>query len=220
MDNLEREEPAGNHVRVGQVLETATRLFTERGYDAASVRDLAAELAIRPSSLYHHFPGKQHILFAICFGMQRDFNAEVMPKLSTGRTPDEAIHATIRQHVLFSQRRKGEVVVNIRERRSLPPELRARVNALRREYRDGVARVIEEGRQQGRFRLAQPKLAAMALLDMANGQAMWFTPRDADDLERLAESYAQAAVALLRGMDRALGVQEPRLTPASRQRIF
>jgi len=198
VENLERKDPAVNRVRVGQVLETATRLFTERGYEAASIRDLAAKLAIRPSSLYHHFPGKQDILFTICFEMQRDFNAQVLPALSSG-TPDEAIRRTIREHVLFSQRRNGEVLVNIRERRSLPPRLRARVNALRREYRDRVAAVIEEGRRQDVFHVPQPRLAAMAILDMANGQALWFKPRDRADLERLANDYAQAAVVLLRG---------------------
>jgi AcrR family transcriptional regulator len=197
VENLERKDPAVS-VRVGQVLATATRLFTERGYEAASIRDLAAELAIRPSSLYHHFPGKQDILFTICFEMQRDFNAQVLPALSSG-TPEEAIRRTIREHVLFSQRRKGEVLVNIRERRSLPPRLRARVNALRREYRDAVAGVIVEGRRQGLFHLRQPRLAAMAILDMANGQALWFRPRHQADLERLADDYAQAAVVLLRG---------------------
>jgi AcrR family transcriptional regulator len=195
---LVRKEPAPS-VRVGQVLETATRLFTERGYEAASIRDLAAELAMRPSSLYHHFPGKQDILFTICFGMQRDFNAQVMPELSADRTPDEAIRRTIRQHILFSQRRKGEVLVNIRERRSLPPDLLARVNGLRREYRDAVAGVIDAGRRQGVFRVTEPKLAAMAIIDMANGQTLWFQPRDDEDLTRLADGYAQAAVVLLRG---------------------
>ena len=197
MENVERKDPV-NRVRVGQVLKTATRLFTERGYEASSIRDLAAELAIRPSSLYHHFPGKQDILFTICFGMQRDFNAQVLPALSSGK-PEEAIRRTIREHILFSQRRKGEVLVNIRERRSLPPRLRARVNALRRQYRDAVAGVIDEGRRQGAFHLREPRLAAMAILDMANGQAIWFKPRDQADLERLAEDYAQAAIVLLRG---------------------
>src|SRR5260370_1421611 len=80
MRNVDRATLGGN-LRIGQVLESATRLFTEKGYEAASVRDIAAELEIRPSSLYHHFPGKQHILFAICMKMQTDFNAEVMPEL-------------------------------------------------------------------------------------------------------------------------------------------
>ena len=198
--NVDRATLGGN-LRIGQVLESATRLFTEKGYEAASVRDLAAELEIRPSSLYHHFPGKQHILFAICLGMQKDFNAEVMPELSADRPPDQAIASAVRRHVVFGDRRKGEVLVNIRERRSLPPDQLAQVNALRRDYRDTLARVIGGGCEQGLFRVGQPKLAAMAIVDMINGLPHWFKPRDAEDVERMADLYSRAALALLTGWD-------------------
>ena len=200
MRNVDRATLGGN-LRIDQVLESATRLFTEKGYEAASVRDLAAELEIRPSSLYHHFPGKQHILFAICMRMQTDFNAEVIPELLASRPPDEAIASAVRRHVLFGQRRKGEVVVNIRERRSLPAEQLAQVNGLRREYRDTLARVIDAGCRQGSFRVGDPKLAAMAIVDMINGLPHWFKPRDEQDLERVADLYARAALALLRGWE-------------------
>src|SRR3989442_14116735 len=105
MRNVDRATLGGNNLRIEQVLESATRLSREKGYEDASVRDLAAELEIRPSSLYHHFPGKQHILFAICMRMQTDFNAEVIPELLGNRPPDEAIASAVRRHVLFGQRR-------------------------------------------------------------------------------------------------------------------
>ena len=200
MRNVERATLGGN-LRIDQVLESATRLFTAKGYEAASVRDLAAELEIRPSSLYHHFPGKQHILFAICMRMQTDFNAEVMPELIANRPPDEAIASAVRRHVLFGHRRKGEVVVNIRERRSLPADQLAQVNGLRREYRDTMARVIDAGCEQGVFYVGDPKLAAMAIVDMINGLPHWFKPRDEQDLERVADLYARAALALLQGWE-------------------
>jgi AcrR family transcriptional regulator len=200
MRNVDRTTLGGT-LRIDQVLESATRLFTEKGYEAASVRDLAAELEIRPSSLYHHFPGKQHILFAICMRMQMDFNAEVMPELVANRPPDEAIASAVRKHVLFGHRRKGEVVVNIRDRRSLPPAQLAQVNGLRREYRDTMARVIDAGCEQGVFHVADPKLAAMAIVDMINGLPHWFRPRDKEDLERVADLYADAALALLQGWE-------------------
>jgi len=197
MRNVDRATLGGT-LRIDQVLESATRLFTQKGYEAASVRDLAAELEIRPSSLYHHFPGKQHILFAICMRMQTDFNAELMPELVANRPPEEAIASAVRRQVLFGHRRKGEVVVNIRERRSLPAEQLAQVNGLRREYRDTMARVIEAGRDRGVFRVEDPKLAAMAIVDMINGLPHWFKPRDEEDLERVADLYARSALALLR----------------------
>jgi len=200
MRNVDRATLGGN-LRIDQVLESATRLFTEKGYEAASVRDIAADLEIRPSSLYHHFPGKQHILFAICMRMQTDFNAQVMPELIADRPPDEAIAAAVRRQVLFGHRRKGEVVVNIRERRSLPADQLAQVNGLRREYRDTMARVIEAGCERGAFRVEDPKIAAMAIVDMINGLPHWFKPRDEQDLERVADLYARAALALLRGWE-------------------
>ena len=198
----ERATPGAN-LRTEQVLESATRLFTEKGFEAASVRDLAAELEIRPSSLYHHFPGKQHILFAICMGLQRDFNAELVPVLTSGQPPDEAIRNAIHQHILFNVRRRGEVLVTIRERRSLPAEQLAEINVLRRAYRDLMVGVIGAGCRQQLFSVRDPKLATMALFDMVTGITHWFNPRDEADLDRVASVYAGAAVALLRGWDSA-----------------
>ena len=202
MEKVEPEAVGAPSVRVDQVLETATRLFTERGYDAASIRDLAAALAMRPSSLYHHFPGKQHILFAICFGLQSDFNAAVMPVFHQGKGPVETIQDVIGEHIRFSLARRGEVLVNTRERRSLPPDLRAQVNRLRRAYRDALVAVIEQGRRQGLFSVEDPKLAAMAVFDMVNGMFQWFQARDQADVERIATTYVDAAVALLGGWGR------------------
>ena len=199
MDRAEQAGAAPASLRVDQVLETATRLFTERGYDAASVRDLAAELAMRPSSLYHHFAGKQHILFAICFGMQTDFNARLMPLFNTGKGPVETLRDVVTEQIRFSLARKGEVLVSIRERRSLPPELRRQVNELRREYRDAVIALIEDGRRRRLFRVADPKLAAMAVLDMIGGLFQWFQPRDDADRERIIRIYVDAVLALLEG---------------------
>ena len=191
------------------VLERAARLFAEKGYDAASMRELAEEVAVRPSSLYHHFPGKDRILFEICFGFQRDFLQVVLPELLAERAPPEAIRAAIRGHILFSNRRWAQVVVGMRERRSLPADQQAAINALRRQYRDALAATIERGCRQGVFSVPDPKLAAMAVLDMVNGIAHWFRPRDRRDLERLAAGYGDAAVALVRGWGRAPPPDQP-----------
>jgi AcrR family transcriptional regulator len=184
--------------RVEQVLHRAARLFTSKGYEAASMRDLAAAVDIRPSSLYHHFRSKQHILFEICSGFQRDFNLEVVPELRAERPADAAIRAAIKKHIEFSHRRWPDVLVNLRERRSLPAEQQATLNVLRRQYRDAMAAAIQRGITDGVFAVPDSKLAAMMILDMVNGIAYWFKPRDRRDLERMAERYGDAAGAMLR----------------------
>jgi AcrR family transcriptional regulator len=49
-----------------RVLHTAERLFSQRGYKAVTLRDIADELKIKPASLYNHAPGgKQELFIAI-----------------------------------------------------------------------------------------------------------------------------------------------------------
>lgn len=48
-----------------KIIETALTLFSERGYDAVSVGEIAEAVGIKAPSLYNHFPSKQAIFDAI-----------------------------------------------------------------------------------------------------------------------------------------------------------
>lgn len=48
-----------------RILSTAERLFTERGFEGTSIRDISEALGMTKSSLYHHFPTKDAILIAL-----------------------------------------------------------------------------------------------------------------------------------------------------------
>lgn len=54
------ETRTGRHTRQ-DILETALRLFTEKGYEDTSVRDIAQALGITPAALYYHFRSKEDI---------------------------------------------------------------------------------------------------------------------------------------------------------------
>jgi AcrR family transcriptional regulator len=55
LDNLSDEK--------SEVLEVAERMFLERGYAATKLRDLAAQLEMKPASLYYHAPGGKEQLW-------------------------------------------------------------------------------------------------------------------------------------------------------------
>jgi AcrR family transcriptional regulator len=47
-------------------MEVALDLFSEQGFDATSMRDIAAALGLSPGAFYHHFPSKESVLLAVC----------------------------------------------------------------------------------------------------------------------------------------------------------
>lgn len=47
------------------LMDAALRAFAQRGYEGASVRDIAAEAQVAPGLIYHYFPSKQAILEAL-----------------------------------------------------------------------------------------------------------------------------------------------------------
>jgi AcrR family transcriptional regulator len=52
----------GTRVRI---LETAQRLFAERGYDATSLREIAEAVGITKAAVYYHYPAKEHLLLEL-----------------------------------------------------------------------------------------------------------------------------------------------------------
>ena len=55
-----------------KILETAEKLFFEKGYQGSTVDDLLGMLQCSKGSLYHHFESKQQILTAICLNKVTD----------------------------------------------------------------------------------------------------------------------------------------------------
>lgn len=55
--------PKRKRLRKEEILVEATRLFAERGYEGASMGDLAERVGLRKASLFHHFPSKD-VLYA------------------------------------------------------------------------------------------------------------------------------------------------------------
>jgi AcrR family transcriptional regulator len=49
-----------------RIMAVALDLFSDRGYEATSMRDIAAALGLSAGAFYHHFPSKEAVLIAVC----------------------------------------------------------------------------------------------------------------------------------------------------------
>lgn len=53
-------------LRRGQILDTAEKLFFERGYDRTSIQDILDALRLSKGGFYHYFDAKETVLREIC----------------------------------------------------------------------------------------------------------------------------------------------------------
>lgn len=61
----------------GRVLDTAARLFLERGYAGTSIRDIAEELEITKAAVHYHFAAKEQLLAALLLPVMKQYEEMV-----------------------------------------------------------------------------------------------------------------------------------------------
>src|SRR5450432_52349 len=165
-----------------EILRTAARLFQQRGYDATSMNDVAASLKLSKGGLYHHFQSKDEILFEIMNHAMELTQERVITPVRGIVGAEERLRALIRLHleVVLSPRDR-EITVMLHENHPLPPALRKRINARKKEYIHFVENLIAEVQNQApRVRplkgAVSPRAAAFALLGMINWIYQWYKP--------------------------------------------
>jgi TetR/AcrR family transcriptional regulator, cholesterol catabolism regulator len=174
-----------------EILRTAARLFQQRGYDATSMNDVAAALKLSKGGLYHHFQSKDEILFHIMSHAMDITEEKVINAVRGISDPEERLRTLIRLHlhVVLSERDR-EITVMLHENHPLPPPLRKRINARKKEYIHFMERLIAEVQRIRQSKGAvSPRAAAFALLGMINWIYQWYKPEGTLAGEDLVQQY-------------------------------
>jgi AcrR family transcriptional regulator len=173
-----------------EILRTAARLFQQRGYDATSMNDVAGALKLSKGGLYHHFQSKDEILYEIMNHAMEITQERVLNPVRGIADPEERLRALIRLHIeVVLSPRDREITVMLHENHPLPPALRKRINARKKDYihflenlmaevqnkvRNSVQNNVQQS-QSAKGRVS-PRAAAFALLGMINWIYQWYKP--------------------------------------------
>ena len=119
-----------------QILDTAAKLFAERGFHGVSVHDIGAACGISGPALYKHFKGKGELLSASLTDISETLLKEGSARAAAAESPSEALDALIDWHVEFALRHRALIVVQDREWTNLATAARRDVRALQLSYID------------------------------------------------------------------------------------
>lgn len=149
---------------------------------------------MQAASLYHHFRSKEELLLDAIYIVDRDLIFEQLPLLDSFSSHVECLSRILGNHVLHIGRNRDAWWVASHELRALSSEKLDWVQAYRRRYQDGIARLIADGVRAGEFSSPDPLMATRAILDMINGLNVWFTPDGRYTIEDLADRYVEMSL--------------------------
>jgi AcrR family transcriptional regulator len=159
------------------ILETAARVICERGYEGASIHDIAAACGLTKAGLYHHIRSKEHLLLEIMnYGMDV-FEEQVLSQVVAIADPVERLRACMEKNVLLvTQGWSKEVTIILHEHATLTGEARSQINARKKRYVRFLETSFAEAIRAGRIRPVNPTVAAFSFLGMILWIYKWFRP--------------------------------------------
>ena len=179
------------------ILTAAAAAFTERGYTATTIDDIADRLGATKGRVYHYYRSKADIFLDIHrYAMQRMLEV-VSPLADCGLPPPDRMAAMVRAHAVLLMTSFPFQRVSVQ---GLERHLAGRVTERQRAALDGVIRmrdayealfvgVLEEGVRSGDFRPLVPRRAVKPILGSLNWLTVWYRPRPDDN------AAAQAGIA-------------------------
>ncbi|WP_134679280.1 TetR/AcrR family transcriptional regulator [Paracoccus ravus] len=169
------------------IRDSARSLFARHGYAAVSMRQIAAEVGVQAGALYAYTPDKQALLVDLLRGHMERLLAEWRDDAS--RPALERLDAFLRFHIQTSLDSSEAVFLSYMELRSLSPENRREIAALRRRYEDALEAILAAGEAEGVMRIPDRRLTTMALIAMLTGVTNWYREDGRLDQERVVAVY-------------------------------
>lgn len=128
-----------------RIISVAETLFNKQGFDGASMRDIAAAAEMQPASMYYHFESKEELLWAVWEKGGVELLNRVKAAIALKSDPWQRMETACVAHIngLLDWRRANQVLF-IMPPWHYPEGIKARVIALRDEYEQIFAELIDD----------------------------------------------------------------------------
>ncbi len=171
-----------------RILEAAARLICEKGYDAASIQDIADATGLTKAGLYHHIRSKESLLLEIQHYGMDVFEEKVLSQVVSIADPLERLKVCMEKNVLLvTHGWSKEVTIILHEHATLTGEARSQINTRKKRYVRFLETSFAEAVRAGSIRPVNPKVAAFAFL----GMVLWIYKRFRADGPISAEQLAR-----------------------------
>lgn len=162
-----------NGSRKDVIVRKAATLFREKGYKAASMRDLAEAVGVEAASLYNHIKSKSELLHELVFSVANKFVLKMDEIESENISSLEKMEKLLRFHITEMIHNYEEVYVSDREWKHLSDPYLSNYQNQRRVYRKRIAAIIEEGIRNKEIKNIDAPTVVLIFLHAVSGIESW-----------------------------------------------
>jgi TetR/AcrR family transcriptional regulator, cholesterol catabolism regulator len=185
-----------------EILDAAAQIFSQKGYHASSMQDIAEAVSLQKASLYHHVSSKQEILLAL-LDRALDLLIELLSAVAEQPLPaDLKLKTAIISYVEALADHRQLASILLLEHRSLETALKERHIPRRDRFERLWRSLIQEGIGQGIFSSYDPAITTRALLGAMNWTITWYQPGGSQSAKEIATQYADLVLKGLYARDR------------------
>jgi AcrR family transcriptional regulator len=177
-----------------ELIRVAATVFKEKGYEAATLNDIAERLGADRATLYYYVGGKEELFQEAVRGGVADNLLEVERILKLDTTPDEKLRLIVTRLLTSYEANYPHMYVYIQEdMRKVASEQSDWAKDMTRQTRrfeSATMKLMKQAVAEGRFREdIQPELAANALFGMVNWTHRWFKPGKKLSASEIVDSF-------------------------------
>ena len=176
--------------RRDEVVESAARVFAERGYAETTVAELAEELGLATGALYHYFAGKEELLIEICDQLMEPLLAACRELLADpAAAPEQRLRDLVRLWVAHVIAHRNHLLVFTQVRHVVDHGDQWRgVRSSRKQFEELLAGALLAAG------ISDTGLHRYAMLGMVNHTVQWYRPRGPLTPEQIADGYVDLVI--------------------------
>ena len=171
--------------RKSEILQVATNLITEKGYNAVSMRDLAKAMDMKAASLYNHITNKQEILSTIILEISEAFTNGMSVISSEKISAIEKLKQLIGLHIDISINYSGAMAMMHNDWKHLEGEELRNFMSLRNDYENKFRNIIKDGIAEGSIQNKNIEVILFSMLSTLQTMYLWYEKRGKMDVNVL-----------------------------------
>ena len=130
--------------RKALILKVATGLFAEKGFEATSVRKLAAESGLSVPGMFHYFSTKEEILYEIMINFMEDVYKNITEIMKSDKDPVQKLEFLCTYYVQKYTAHQEELIILNSEGKALTTNHRKLFIKKQRIYVEAIEKIINE----------------------------------------------------------------------------